>query len=429
MVSQRSLVVLLLLVVVARVVALSVFHEDLTDDRDAYLGIARGLSDGRGYSGPESETPTAFRPPLYPLLISSFAQPEQRWFLASFHLLMSLATAWFILKTAQSLGLSARGQIVAVGIYAVDPLMVRYTALPMTETLCAMLCAWMLQRLTKPNHHPAFDGIVSGLTDALIVGLVFGLGVLCRPSLWAWGGLLVVSWLWFSRNRPSRQRLRCAATVITGVAVIVMPWFVRNCIVMESPILLTTHGGYTILLGNNESFYREVVQEPIGTVWDGSRGAGQQGWVNELNHEMEQAGITGEVERDRFMAVRARETIARHPRLFLQSCLLRELRFWNVVPSGPAAAGLPSSVLWGMAIFYSALWCGLLWGTVGSATDRATWERWYPVYTLIIAFAIVHALYWSNVRMRAPIVPAIAVVVASLFSRPRKTATTGTTDR
>src|SRR5436309_2095528 len=42
----------------------------LTVDRDAYLGIATSVVEGRAYSSPGSTDPTAFRPPLYPLVLA-----------------------------------------------------------------------------------------------------------------------------------------------------------------------------------------------------------------------------------------------------------------------------------------------------------------------------------------------------------------------
>ena len=45
------------------------------------------------------------------------------------------------------------------------------------------------------------------------------------------------------------------------------PWAIRNQIVVGRPIVSTTHGGYTLLLGNNPSFYDHLRTAPRGTVW------------------------------------------------------------------------------------------------------------------------------------------------------------------
>ncbi|MFX9077435.1 hypothetical protein ABTN32_20465, partial [Acinetobacter baumannii] len=52
-----------------------------------------------------------------------------------------------------------------------------------------------------------------------------------------------------------------------GTILTVSPWLVRNWLVFGVPILTTTHGGYTLLLGNNSVFTQDVVQQPWGTVW------------------------------------------------------------------------------------------------------------------------------------------------------------------
>jgi hypothetical protein len=61
-------------------------------------------------------------------------------------------------------------------------------------------------------------------------------------------------------------------------------------------------------------------------------------------------------------------------------------------------------------LFYLAMFGGCLvgvWSLRGGSFDRVK-----PLLILITAFACVHLLYWSNVRMRAPLMPALAVLFA-----------------
>ena len=39
-------------------------------------------------------------------------------------------------------------------------------------------------------------------------------------------------------------------------------------------------------------------------------------------------------------------------------------------------------------------------------------RRWRPAALMILAFCAVHALYWTDARMRAPLVPAVAAFAA-----------------
>ena len=45
--------------------------------------------------------------------------------------------------------------------------------------------------------------------------------------------------------------------------------------------------------------------------------------------------------------------------------------------------------------------------------DRQIWRSSAVVLPIaLISFTVVHAIYWSDVRMRAPIIPALAVLAA-----------------
>jgi len=39
-------------------------------------------------------------------------------------------------------------------------------------------------------------------------------------------------------------------------------------------------------------------------------------------------------------------------------------------------------------------------------------SSWLPVLALFVTLSAVHAIYWSNIRMRAPAIPAIALLAA-----------------
>jgi hypothetical protein len=52
--------------------------------------------------------------------------------------------------------------------------------------------------------------------------------------------------------------------------------------------------------------------------------------------------------------------------------------------------------------------------------SRRTFQRrlaWTPLATLVVCFVAVHTMYWSNLRMRAPIMPAICLWAAAATRR------------
>ncbi|MBX3436581.1 MAG: hypothetical protein KF861_03755 [Planctomycetaceae bacterium] len=173
---------------------------------------------------------------------------------------------------------------------------------------------------------------------------------------------------------------------------------------------MTTHGGYTLLLGNNPAYYREVVDQPWGTIWDGSVGGGQEAWAESLNQEMDVAGVTGEVARDHWMSARAREHIREDPRRFWHACRLRVGRFWSLTPAGIDGTRVPSVARITIGLFYGATFLLAVCGVILVLSNEA--DTWMPALLLVLAFSLVHVVYWTDARMRAPVTPVIALLAA-----------------
>jgi hypothetical protein len=406
---------LLLTAVALRIAAVSVWRDNLHDDRDAYLGLAQELAAGNGFCTPGSSppAPTAYRPPLYPLVLSVLPDGHRDLSLAVLQVVLGAMTVWLTVIVGRSLRLGARLALLAGGLVAVDPLLVQYTSMAMTETLSAFLVAVLLAVALKPANGWA----TAPAWRPIAIGVLFGLGVLCRPTLWAFGVFLVVWTLchrWRFRQSPLTTHPSPGSRawlIALSAAVTVAPWAFRNWIQFGRPIVTTTHGGYTLLLGNNPAFYREVVNQPLGTVWDGSHGPGQEDWIDSVHREMEQADVDSEIDADRWMSRRAWRHIADDPRHFAQACLLRFMSFWNIVPSGPAAAGVSPFVKYGTGAYYAVVFGLALVGTVKVLRTAAA--RWMPLVLLIASFSAMHLVYWSNVRMRAPVMPAVALLAAA----------------
>jgi hypothetical protein len=228
---------------------------------------------------------------------------------------------------------------------------------------------------------------------------------------------------------------------------VVAPWAIRNQIALGRPVLTTTHGGYTLLLANNPVFWREVVAGP-NAVWEGRS---LDAWQRSLERETAADGVPAldEIACDRWMRDRAVENIRREPGMFLRSAFYRLGRFWDIAP---AAERLPGPVRWGVAAYYVATYVAAvvgivcLWGMwrVGDNARAAPppaggglgWVQgtkagrghpltpapspqgkggrgWQAVVLLVVAFSAVHAVYWTDARMRAPLVPAVAVLAAA----------------
>lgn len=405
--DRIGLAAVLLLALALRIGLALLQTDELTHDRDAYLGIARQLAAGSGYCSPASTQPTAFRPPLYPLLLAA-AGTFMPWAAAvvvvnSLGAVLLIAGVW---RLAGQLDLY-RGRRLAGLLAAIDPLLVQYAGQPMTESIFTGLVAAWLASATRP---------AAGWRSDLLTGLLFGLAVLCRPTLWPLAGLYGLVWTWRSIRRLRRSAgrsdgLRFPWAAVLAAAFVVAPWLLRNQLVLGVPLLTTTHGGYTLLLANNPVFYREVVAQPAGAVWSGES---LQAWQTELAVEIQRelGAAPGEVAADRLQSRWARDWIRQHPREFLESVVYRVRSLWRIAPQETAATGRRLWLLRAVAAFYLALFVLAAAGLVRVLVFRTT-AAWLPLLLLLVTVQSVHLFYWTDARMRAPLVPVLALLAAS----------------
>ena len=376
---------------------------ELVHDRDAYLALAGEIVAGRGYIDPVSGSPTAYRPPLYPLSLAlgmlAFSPAVT---VATLNLLWFVVTAWAIWRAGLWLGLETFSLFAAL-LVAIDPMLVHYTTQPMTEVTCAGIVSLLVCRVARP------DG---GRWRELTIGGLFGLLVLCRPTFWPLAGLALVVWVASRLRRPSQTRFPWMT--VAGTALVIAPWLIRNALVMGSPILTTTHGGYTVLLANNPVFYADVVDRPWGTEWE--RDSFDR-WHDDLQANMaSELGVgASEQDRDRWQSRRAWRFIVREPGRFATAVMYRIRSLWSVRPQGDAAARVGSFRLrmvgwfYGLELIATAVGAVIIVLRLLGTRSEVSPGWWFPV-ALIVTVQAVHLVYWTNARMRAPILPAMALL-------------------
>jgi uncharacterized membrane protein YbhN (UPF0104 family) len=415
--EQSLFSLLLLAALLVRGGVLWKFGKSLTEDHDDYRSIAERIVAGEGFADSQSHTSTAYRPPLYPLLIAAilyFGGGVSA--IGAVQAALGVATVAMTVLCARRLGMGSASLIAGL-LVAVDPLLAYQTALVMTETLAAFLAAlllWLWLGEPSPRRN-------------LALGLTFGLCCLCRPTFWAVGFLALAIWgfgifhiaraaggLWAA---PWRQAL----AVAVGVVLMIAPWSIRNACVFGRPIVMTTHGGYTLLLAHNPEYTRAVVERPWGAVWEGEP---METWGASLEEAMAResppidiAHLSPAVElaRDEWMNRQARDYLRREPLTALRSGLTLLGRFWNVAPLATEDRPLSLPLRLAIGVFYAAVLLLAIIGSIRVMRDDA--NRCWPLVALIAGFTAVHAVYWADMRMRSPLVPALALLaVASLTS-------------
>ena len=236
-------------------------------DPDGYRCLAENLVD-RGIFG-YGATPTAYRPPLYPLMLAplvamgNFATAA----IGILHVVLGVATVALVYRLARAWQLG-KFSIVAAALVAVDPLLLKQSTLVMTETPAALLAVVALLALTTAAMRPR------SLTAAG-AGAAVALAALCRPTFLPWMAVSALVLPWFVLAWA--DRLRIFAAYCLAASIVLSPWMVRNQIHFGRPIAGTTHGGYTLLLANNPWFYQHLQTESWRTVWPAD--ALNQWWV------------------------------------------------------------------------------------------------------------------------------------------------------
>ncbi|QDV32758.1 phospholipid carrier-dependent glycosyltransferase [Tautonia plasticadhaerens] len=366
-------------------------------DPDNYLVLARSLAEGRGLRG--FDGPTAYRPPLYPIALAPgvalLGDTPTAW-VALLHLSLGGATVALTGLAARRWGLPARSGLLAMVVVAFDPVLVAQSRGVMTETMAAALVAGLLAASTPAPT----------VASASILGVVGGLASLCRPSLLP-AAILIALVMAVGSPGGRRARVARSSAMLAALVASMAPWAIRNTVALGEPIWTTTHGGYTLLLANNPAYYDDVLDGPMD-VWSG---ANQRRWFEEVGRRG--AGLP-EPEADRMFRREAIRVIADRPGDFARATLARLGRFWAIAPS---AAVYPGSLRIASAAWTAPLWALLVVGLMRGGTWR--WPR-SSATAVVIALTVIHCVYWTDLRMRAPIVPAIALVAAGAF-RPGHT--------
>lgn len=395
----------------------------LSDDADGYVAHAEALIRTGIFSGPWTDLPTAFRPPLLPFLLSLLMRSGLSA-VAAVALLQLVSTAvllWAISRLAARLGLTPRVALLAVIPAAVDPLLLRYSLQPMTEVPCAAILCLCLLSMTSDNVPDQLQRSRTLVSFGrwLGTGVLFGVGTLMRPVLMIACGLMLLQQLVHSlrthrgalQSPAFRSSLVFPTGLLCGLLLVTGPWMIRNRIVMGGWVIATTHGGYTLALGNNSEFYRDVVNGDRSVPWDG---AALSRWQRDSLQRAREAGVDvgNEIDLDRWYYQLAIRTASSEPTSFFSACLLRMSRFWGLSAIG--ASGLTKVALTGWYLF---LWCGLLLSLLnqqGSPTGSGLLRL--RMWLSVLAFCLLHIVYWTDTRMRAPLMPVLILLSSTGFA-------------
>ncbi len=286
--------------------------------------IARALVTGYGYADPfRGHTgPTAWVPPLYPLLMAAVFKLfgvytlRSAWFLLALNSLFSAAVAPLVFELGLHIfGTAQRGRSIALWsgwLWALYPAALQYAVrwpweMSLTTALftCTLVLAFRLR--AEPRS----------LGRWALFGLLWGLIALSNSTLLLF---LPVCGAWMLLGQRNQRTFRAFAGAVLAAFLFlatIAPWSLRNQHVFHTFLPLRGNFGAEMAMGN---------------------GPGANGLLMEYNHpfqaaeQFRQYAALGEVAYVHRRGQLAAATIAHDPGLFLRNTLKRIYFFWVSVP-------------------------------------------------------------------------------------------------
>jgi 4-amino-4-deoxy-L-arabinose transferase-like glycosyltransferase len=295
--------------------------------------------------------------------------------------------------------LSMRASWWAAALVAVNPYLIYFSGLILSETLYTAMLGWGMVFLVGRGSGTSlgaeadpFDPAGAPSANPLLGGLILALSVLVRPSGLGLPILLGIAAALLNRERrgayPRWWPLPPATTMLVLTLVVLLPWTWRNQRTLGQWIWTTTNGGITAYDGFN----------------DDATGASDQRFAARVPG----LSAAGEVQRDRFLGEAAWHWVRHHPRRALELAWAKIARTWSPVPLS-AEFGRPLyrwiGGLYEVPVDLLAV-LGLIYGRV---------PRTAKVLLLLpaIYFTLVHAASVGSLRYRLPAEPPMAILAVA----------------
>lgn len=355
----------------------------LPDQRE-YLQAGRNVLAGEGLRFTDErfgQELVAFRAPGYPLLIALCGGNVRILRIVQALLDTSVVLAIYLLARAW---LSPKACLFAAALVAVNPFLIYFTGLVLTETLFTALLAWGMALL-----------ICRGGRWWLAGALLLALSIHVRP-----GALLLpllLSLLAALANKRTQEPylqqghrwpVPVGATVLLLTLIMLIPWGLRNHHLLGRWVWTTTNAGFSAYDGFN----------PDAT------GASDQSFVK----VMPQLRDMTEVERSDYLSEKAKSFAREHQKRALELAAIKIGRTWSPSPlSEQFSRPLYVAIAW---LYTIPLWLLVLAGVrYGSLPLSA------KVFLLIPAIYVTAgaALTVGSLRYRVPAEPPMAVLAAS----------------
>ncbi len=394
--------------------------------------VAGNLARGAGYSfdffGMRPATPLrAFMPPLYVGLIYLCLRlsSDAALLLSLLQSVLSALTSVAIYLLAAALaggGERRAAQLSALGA-ACYPVLILMVTVPASFTLHLAVLAWALaftailalraSVASGANMARRHLGCASSAGIAVAAGLFWGLIGLGRPTMLAFVPLAL---LWVILNRADKARwLRDCGLLVATIAVVVLPWTVRNYMVLGQFVPVASNGGFVFWNGNNPfttgsglEVYTEKVDLYLGRPHDSKQPAVLQIYPYPLPPDIQrQVAVLSETELSQQLLRAGLDFIQQEPQAWLALTTRKLVGSWwfreNIGASYEAS--------WTRIYqpVYALLLAFLLTGVILSLPR---WRRYSVLYLLFGFYTVTSVAFHVQTRYRWEVEPFFLIFAA-----------------
>jgi 4-amino-4-deoxy-L-arabinose transferase-like glycosyltransferase len=364
-------------------------HSFVGDAPDPYSFGEMGKSIARGEPLSSHGTMLHRRAPLYPMVIgalySVFGERPMAVYLLQ--CLLMAGTCWLVYDMGRRV-FNLRTGILAGGMCALHPLMVRYVLLTFLFTLSVWCSVRFYEKPTVPRG--AWFGLVAGfaaLTKAV---------VLLYPGVFV-AAMLALRFLF--KRRVAVPSIAAIAVIPLMMLLVIAPWTYRNYQVTGKFVLITTGFNDAFLRGYvfSETDYALLRRPPYTDAENASNA-----WFQSLATEAGTVWERDDYETEQVLGREVHRKLREEPGQFVRKFFVGLFTFWYQMTS------LANSLI--AAVCALGAWLLVLLGARRAwQEDRPLWMFLLPAIHLNVLLAILLALG----RYSAPIMPAL--LVASAF--------------
>jgi len=435
MVNSRNGLLLVLVVGLVLRVGLLVFFWDqpLTIvDETHYQMIAENILKHHEFSRIVGQ-PTAIRPPLYPIFLSSI------YFITGgvnfntiriAQIVLSLGVI-FILYLLGKILFDEKSGILASLIFATYPSFLFFTHLLLSEILFTFLMLLFVYYFLSFLYSQAracedtvrgseFNSKDKRLLLAsvllsfkkknraiLLAGLFLGLGALTRSILYPFL-FITIFFIIIAYRGTLIEKSKWVLLLTLGFLLVVGPWTIRNFILFKNWVVIDTMGGLNLYMGNYE-------HTPLNRAWSAIDLTGDKRWYH--GHEKVLSEMN-EAEKQEWAINKAKEFIYKHKWLTLKRNLIKAANLWGlereiigaIINGNWPQLNKTAYLLIITFVIFSSYGFVLVCSLIGIMYNLSFKRKDVLLcFVLICFFTGMHAIVFGHSRYHLPLIPLLAI--------------------